>query len=230
MTTNRCFCLVLAFVVSGFSRTSVASSLSPAQSSPSPTELAAALQKKYDGVSTFSADFTHQHEGGPLRRKMVEQGTVQVKKPGRMRWDYKSPEKKLFVSDGTSIYFHDIPNNQVTVSQMPQGDDVPSAALFLLGKGNLVRDFTPSMGTDGAPDTYVLRLVPKREQADYDWLELTVDRKTLQLRGLTAAEKQGGRTTFVFTNFKENVDLTDKTFMFRIPPGAEVIHAGRTKR
>ena len=224
MTSNWCFCIALALVVSGFSRTSAI-----AQQSPSPGELAAALQKKYDGVATFSADFTHEHEGGVLRRKLVEQGSLQVKKPGRMRWDYKSPEKKLFVSDGTTIYFHDIPNNQVTVSQMPQGDDVSSAALFLLGKGDLARDFTASFGTGGAPDTYVLRLVPKREQADYDWLELTVDRKTLQLRGLTAAEKQGGRTTFVFTNFKENVNLADKTFVFRIPPGAEVIHAGRTK-
>jgi outer membrane lipoprotein carrier protein len=197
---------------------------------PSPSELAAALQQKYNGISTYSADFSHQHEGGPLRRKLVEQGSLQVKKPGRMRWDYKSPAKKLFVSDGSSIYFHDIANNQVTVSQMPQGDELSSAALFLLGKGDLVRDFTPSMGADGAPDTYVLRLAPKHEQADFDWLELTVDRKTLQLRGLTAAEKQGGRSTFTFANFKENVSLADKTFVFRIPPGAEVIHAGRTKR
>ena len=214
----------------GFALALVSAAIGQTPNAPSPSELAAALQQKYNGISTFSADFTHQHEGGPLRRKLVEQGSLQVKKPGRMRWDYKSPEKKLFVSDGASIYFHDIANNQVTVTQMPQGDEVSSAALFLLGKGNLVGDFTPSMGTDGAADTYVLRLVPKREQADYDWLELTVDRKTLQLRGLTAAEKQGGRSTFAFSNFKENVDLADKTFVFRIPPGAEVIHAGRTKR
>src|SRR5262245_21246620 len=177
MTSNRSFsCVALAVVASGFSRTSVvASGFSRTGQFSSPIELAAALQKKYDAVSTFSADFTHQHEGGPLKRKMVEQGSVQVKKPGRMRWDYKSPEKKLFVSDCTAIYFHDIPNNQVTVSQMPQGDDVSSAALFLLGKGDLVRDFTPSFGTGGGPDTYVLHLVPTREQADYDWLELTVD-------------------------------------------------------
>ena len=208
----------------------VSATIGQTPSAPSPSELAAALQQKYNGISTFSADFTHQHEGGPLRRKLVERGSLQVKKPGRMRWDYKSPEKKLFVSDGASIYFHDIANNQVTVTQMPQGDEVSSAALFLLGKGNLVGDFTASMGTGGAADTYVLRLMPKREQADYDWLELTVDRKTLQLRALTAAEKQGGRSTFAFSNFKENVDLADKTFVFRIPPGAEVIHAGRTKR
>ena len=231
MTNNWRFGIALALVVSGFGWTSDVGATGLAQAqSPSASELAADLQKKYNGISTFSADFTHEHEGGVLRRKMSEQGSLQVKKPGRMRWDYKAPEKKLFVSDGTTIYFHDITNNQVTVSQMPQGDDVSSAALFLLGRGDLTRDFTPSFGTGGAPDAYVLRLEPKREQADYDWLELTVDRKTLQLRGLTAAEKQGGRTTFVFSNFKENVNLADKTFMFRIPPGAEVIHAGRTKR
>jgi outer membrane lipoprotein carrier protein len=221
MTTFSVYGVALALLATVFGQTA---------GTPTPQELAAALQKKYNGISAFSADFTHQHEGGPLRRKLVEQGFVQVKKPGRMRWDYRSPEKKLFVSDGTTIYFHDIANNQVTVTHMPQGDEVSSAALFLLGKGDLVRDFTPSMGTSGDPNTYVLRLVPRREEADFDWLELTVDRKTLQLRALTAAEKQGGRTTFTFSNFKENVDLADKTFVFKIPPGAEVIHAGRTKR
>ncbi len=135
MTSNWCFGIALALVVSGFGWTSDVGATGLAQAqSPSASELAADLQKKYNGISTFSADFTHEHEGGVLRRKMSEQGSLQVKKPGRMRWDYKSPEKKLFVSDGTTIYFHDITNNQVTVSQMPQGDDVSSAALFLLGK------------------------------------------------------------------------------------------------
>jgi outer membrane lipoprotein carrier protein len=226
MTSTRCRAVALVFmlgvsgVVSGFSRTQ----------SPSAAELAVKLQSKYDGVTTFSADFTQEHQGGVLKRKLVEQGSLLVKKPGRMRWEYKTPEKKLFVSDGTAIYFHDLASNQVTVSEMPQANEATSAALFLLGKGNLARDFNASFGTGGAPDTYVLRLDPKREQADYDWLELTVDRQSLQLRGMTAAEKDGGRSTFLFSHFKENVNLADKTFVFKIPPGAEIIHAGRPKR
>jgi outer membrane lipoprotein carrier protein len=201
--------------------------------SPSAAEVAAALQRKYDSIRDFSADFTHQHEGGVLRRKAVEQGTLIVKKPGKMRWEYKSPEKKVFVSDGTRIYFHDPANNQVTVSEVPQGDQAASAALFLTGKGNLTRDFTASFiqGGDGtAAGTYALRLDPKSPQSEYDWLEIVVDRDTLLIRSLAAAEKQGGRSTFLFSKFKENVGVGDKPFEFQIPRGAEVIHAGRAKR
>jgi len=63
-------------------------------------ELARALQKKYDTIKDFSADFVHAYEGGVLRKQITERGHLLVKKPGKMRWDYTSPEQKQFVSDG----------------------------------------------------------------------------------------------------------------------------------
>src|SRR5712671_2530632 len=66
-------------------------------------ELAAALQRKYDGIKDFSADFTHTYEGGVLRKQITERGHLIVKKPGKMRWDYTSPETKQFVSDGVKM-------------------------------------------------------------------------------------------------------------------------------
>ena len=201
------------------------------QSTPTATEVAAALQRKYDSIRDFSADFTHQHQSGVLGRKVVESGSVLVKKPGKMRWEYKTPEKKLFVSDGARIYFHDPGSNQVTVSEVPQGDQAASAALFLTGKGNLVRDFSASFiqGEGAPPGTHALRLDPRKPQGEYDWLEIVVDRDTLLIQRLTAAEKEGGRSTFLFSRFKENVGIGDKPFVFEIPRGAEVIHAGRAK-
>jgi outer membrane lipoprotein carrier protein len=195
----------------------------------SAAEVAAALQRKYDAVRDFTAEFTHQHQGGVLRRKLVEQGTLHVKKPGKMRWEYKSPEKKLFVSNGRRLYFHDPANNQVTISDAPQEDQATSAALFLSGRGSVTRDFRASFTEGGTPDTYGLRLDPVTAQNEYDWLEVVVDRATLQIRSLTAVEKQGGRSTFVFSRLKENIGVPDKTFEFEIPRGAEVIHAGPPK-
>ncbi len=200
-----------------------------APAAQSAAEVAAAVQRKYDQMKDFSADFTQTHTGGPLGRKRVEQGSVTIKRPGRMRWEYKSPEKKLFVSNGKTLYFYDPGNNQVTVSQMPEGDDATSAALFLTGRGNLTRDFNVSFLPNAAPDTYALKLEPKRKQNDFDSLELVVDRQTLQLRSLTANAKESGRDTFVFSSIKENVGAADKMFEFEIPRGADVIHAGRGK-
>src|SRR5690606_524379 len=87
--------------------------------------LARAVQRHYDTVRDFTADFEQVYEGGVLRRRTVERGTVAISKPGRMRWDYTSPEAKLFVSDGAQIYFYVPADKQVRVSPMPEGDRAP---------------------------------------------------------------------------------------------------------
>ncbi len=197
---------------------------------PPAREVAAALQKKYDGVRDFTAEFVHDSEGGLLRKKQSESGVVSVKKPGRMRWDYRKPEPKVFVSDGRRIYLHVPADNQVVISPVPPDDQATTAVLFLAGKGNLTRDFDVSYVEGGAADTYALRLNPKLPDRDYDWLQIVIDRRTLQLRSLSAADSQGGRSTFRFSNFKENAGLQDKAFEFRIPRGADVTNHADSAR
>jgi len=108
-------------------------------------ELAQALQKKYDTIKDFSADFVHAYEGGVLRKQITERGHLLVKKPGKMRWDYTSPEQKQFVSDGVKMYSYIPQDKQVIVSTIPPEDEATTPTLFLAGKGNLVRDFTASI-------------------------------------------------------------------------------------
>jgi outer membrane lipoprotein carrier protein len=196
------------------------------QASPSATDTARALQQKYDQVRDFTADFTHTYEGGVLKKKTTERGSVQVKKPGRMRWEYTQPEKKTFVSDGRRIYSYVPADKQVIQSAVPPDDQATTAVLFLAGKGNLLRDFNVVFADAPAPGTVALRLNPKSKQRDYDWLVLTVDRASMQIRGLTAADQQGGRSSFQFANFKENTGLADRVFEFKIPRGVDVITAG----
>jgi outer membrane lipoprotein carrier protein len=201
------------------------------QPAGSAAEVAAALQRKYDTIRDFSADFVHEAESSVLRKKLTERGTVLVKKPGRMRWDYKTPEQKLFVSDGANAYMYVPADNQVVITPIATGDQATTAVLFLTGRGNLTRDFNVSFAQNGgAADTWALRLDPRTEERDYDWLEIVVDRSSFRLRSLKAAEKQGTTSTFRFSNFKENVGLADKTFAFTIPRGADVIRSGSSSR
>jgi outer membrane lipoprotein carrier protein len=192
---------------------------------PPADALARSVQQHYDAVRDFSADFTHVYEGGALRRKTTEQGTVLVKKPGRMRWAYKSPEEKLFISDGRKIYFYVPADKQVTVTTMPSDDKASTPILFLSGKGNLTADFAVSYADDTPTpaDAVALKLVPKAKTPDYDSLILVVDRKTLTLRTLVAHDAQSGTSTFTFSHLKENVGLSDSPFTFAIPRGADVI-------
>ena len=191
-------------------------------------ELAAALQRKIDGVKDFSADFVHAYEGGVLRKQITERGRLQIKKPGKMRWEYTAPEEKLFVSDGVKMYSYIKQDKQVIVSDIPAADQATTPTLFLAGKGNLTRDFTPSFVEPpaGSPaGSQALKLVPKTRQREYDWLTLVVDPASLAIRGLVTVDAQGGTSRFSFTNLKENVGMADKAFEFKMPRGVDVVHA-----
>jgi outer membrane lipoprotein carrier protein len=195
----------------------------PAPLEPGP--LAGAIQQRYDGIRDFSAEFVHAYQGGVLRKTAVERGTVRFKKPGMMRWVYTTPEKKEFVTDGNRLYAYVPEDRQVTVTEMPPGDQVSTPALFLTGRGNLVRDFVASAPADlnAHPDTVSVTLTPKRRESDFEWMTLVVDRTTYQIRGMTTADAQGGRSSFTFAGIRENAGLRDADFRFIIPRGVDVI-------
>ena len=192
---------------------------------PDPTTLVGALQQHYDQVRDFAADFIHVYEGGAMRMKATEKGTVLIKKPGKMRWHYNTPEDKLFVFDGQTIYAYFRDEAQVTVSPMPRGDEVGSAILLLTGRGDLVRDFRPEYVElpDLASDSYALRLEPIVPAPDYTSLILVVGRSNLMLHQLISTDRQGGTSTFQFSNLEENLGLADSHFSFTIPADVEVI-------
>lgn len=193
---------------------------------PAPERLAEALQRRYDQVRDLTASFVHTYEGGLLPRRTTEFGTVIIKKPGRMRWEYTAPERKLFISDGRKLYSYLPADRQVFVGTLPEEDEATAAVLFLAGKGRLDRDFTV-FALDPAPaGTYALRLVPRRPQRDYEWLTLVVDAETLAIKQLGARDSQGGMSLLTLTNLKENQGVSDRVFRFAIPRGVEVITGG----
>jgi len=189
---------------------------------PSAADLARQIQSHYSTVRDFKADFTHQYQGGVLRQTFNERGDVRIKKPGRMYWNYTAPEKKEFVSDGAKIYSYIKADNVVYVSDLPAGEQTSTAVLFLAGRGDLVRDFRASLPAVQPDASWKLNLTPKTPQADFTSLSLTVDRRSLALQGLTSTDPQGGTQTFGFTNMRENVELSDNQFVFKIPKDAEV--------
>jgi len=197
---------------------------------PGASELAEALQKKIETIRDFSTDFVHVYEGGVLKKQVTERGHLLVKKPGRMRWEYYSPEAKTFVSDGSKLYSYVPADKQVVVSPVQPDDEATTPSLFLAGKGSLTRDFAPSLADVPAgmtPGSRTLKLVPKSSQRDYDWLMLVVDPTTLGIRGLVTVDDQGGKSSFFFSNMKENLGLSDKDFAFKIPRGVDVVSTTR---
>ena len=225
MTTRHCppgrlLALVLLVAATGVASAQTAP--------PTAAELARLVQARYDTVRDFEGGFTQTYEGGVLRTKTTERGTVVIKRPGRMRWLYTAPERKEFVSDGVTTYAYFPADKQVMVSPAPTGADT-TPALFLTGQANLVRDFDASaMAVPGAAAGLLgLKLVAKRPDPDFEWLAIAVDPVSYQIRHLVALDRQAGRSTFVFTNLKENQRPPDTLFAFRVPKGVDVITNAR---
>ena len=193
-----------------------------------PVALAAKVQQRYNGIKDIQGDFVQTYEGGVLRTKTTERGTVAIKRPGRMRFSYDKPERKEFVSDGTRLYSYLIADKQVIVSAAPGADQGDIPAMFLAGQSDLARDYTPSFTAlpGAAPGLLTLKLVPKKHSSDYESIGIGVEPKTLQIQFITAVDTQGGRSSFSFTNLKENRGLADKDFEFRIPRGVDVVTNG----
>ena len=213
-----------AFIVVTLLALGAAQTASQSEPRPAPEAVARDLQKKYDTIRDFSADFVHTYQGGVLRKQAIERGALLIKKPGKMRWTYMTPEKKLFVSDGTKMYSYVPLDNQVIVSNVPDDKTASAPVLFLAGKGDLTRDFTASYGTasEAPAGSRILTLVPRQSEADYESITLVLDRE-LRITVLITIDGQGGRSAFAFSNFKENLGLSDKEFTFKVPRGADVI-------
>jgi outer membrane lipoprotein carrier protein len=197
-----------------------------AQSKPTADALARSLQQRYQGIKDFSADFVHSYRGGVLKTQSEERGKVSVKKPSRMHWTYTAPEKKEFVSDGVKIYSYIPQDRQVIVSNVPPDNQATTPALFLAGKGDISRDFSATYAQATIPGSVALKLTPRHNQPDYEYLVVALDPASLQIRALTTRDHEGGESTLAFTNLKENQGISDKEFAFKIPKGVDVVTDG----
>ena len=189
------------------------------------TDVIAQLQTHYATLGDFSADFVHTYAGGVLSATDPEYGTVHVKNPGRWRFDYTKPEKKVFVCDGTSIRSYFPADRQVIVSQLPADASASTPALFLAGIGDVSRDFAAefAQAPTSIDRSWIIRLTPTGNDANYTQLTLTLDRSSLAIQQMATTDFQGGISTFTFSNLKENSGLPDTYFAFAIPQDVEVL-------
>jgi len=148
-----------------------------------------------------------------------------LEKPGRMRWEFESPQKELLVSDGTTLYSYDPGLNQVIETPLKQALQAPGATEFLLGAGDVTRDFNGKLAVE--PDGVLhLSLTPKRGG---DTTSLTLDPKSYDIRGLQITDQLGNVTSVEFTDLQKNVEIANSQFNFSPPAGADIVQGGAPK-
>jgi outer membrane lipoprotein carrier protein len=186
---------------------------------PSAEALAGQVEERHRGVNDLRARFVQTYRSGALGREVVERGVLSLKKPGRMLWEYEKPEKKTFVSDGTTFYFYVPADRQVIKREGADLRGIP--ALLLSGRGEILSQFQVQL-EDAAPPLQRLRLTPKKPDPEVEQVLLEVD-ESHRIRAIEVIDAQGNRSQFRFEGLQENLGLKDELFRFHVPRGVEVI-------
>src|SRR5262245_25614483 len=182
--------------------------------------LARRIDKRHQALGDLTARFTQTYRSGLMQRQVTETGIVSIKRPGRMRWEYREPEKKLFVADGKTFYFY-VPADRQVIVRKPGGErGIP--ALLLAGRGGILTEFTVAMEPAPGAGVQRLKLTPRREDPEVETVFLEVDGGD-RVRSIEVLDPQGNQSRFVFEDIRENVGLRDNLFRFQIPQGVEVV-------
>ena len=201
----------------------------PAKSSLASTQvdvhaIAQAVDNHYNHLRSLQAEFTEIYRGNGMDRS--ESGTLWLKKPRKMRWEYRSPREKLFLSDGENAWFYVPGERQARKEPFKKLEDMRSPLGFLLGKTKLEKELKGlSLAPDVAPlgtGDLVLRGIPNgmQEQISEVLLEITPDHR---IAGIILESTDDTTTEYRLTEQKENVGVADERFRFEPPAGVETI-------
>jgi outer membrane lipoprotein carrier protein len=187
-------------------------------------QLARAVDDHYNHLRSLESDFTEIYRGDGAER--VESGTLWLKKPRKMRWEYRSPREKLFISDGEAVWFYLPAERQLRKTTLKKLDDLRSPLAFLLGKTKLENELQGlSKVIDQSPLTAgntLLRGIPRAMTGSANEVQLEIT-PTDQIVRILLLEPDGATTEFRFSGWKENLEVNDSQFHFTPPPGVETV-------
>jgi len=185
-----------------------------------------AVEARYQAAKSLKAVFLERFsENGKAIR--AESGQLYLSRGGRMRWEYESPEQKLFLTDGKNAWFYVPMDRTVTRAKMKESDDWRTPLALLVGKAKFSRFCSRveiSSEKVARPGDVILRCSPKDK--DYGFHELLVQVDTAaRLTRVLIREAGGVETEFQFGQWLENPPLRPDFFQFKAPPGVAIVEA-----
>jgi outer membrane lipoprotein carrier protein len=202
-------------------------SLPAAPAAPSDVKaIADAVDRRYNDLRSLRAEFTEIYRGSGVER--TESGTLWLKRPGKMRWEYRQPREKLFIADGKDAWFYVPGERQARKTPLKKLDDLRSPLRYLLGKAKLAKEFDGlAVAADvppASPGNLMLRGVPHgmEDRVTEVLLEITPESRIARL---LIQEVDGSTTEFRFADTAENVAVSDAQFRLSLPPDVEVVES-----
>jgi outer membrane lipoprotein-sorting protein len=207
--------------------------------------IAQLLQEHYRRAQTLRAVFLERYSEGP-REARIESGTVYFRRPGRMRWEYEAPEKKLFIADGKTVWFYVPADRTVTKAPVKESSDWRTPLALLTGKADLSRlcSRIDLIGQKTAPAGHaILRCLPKGEKeagsaegpassqdstqlpgaGDFIEVLLEADSSSGELASVRIRQAGGIELEYRFGNWQEGLPLPEEMFRFHPPAGVAIV-------
>lgn len=180
------------------------------------------VEQRYNHAKTLQVQYNETYSVQGKARKS-ESGTLTLRKPGRMRWDYSEPPGKLFLSDGKNVYLYTPESHRVEREALKASDDMRAPLAFLLGKLDFSKEFRDfAVKPDGA--NFVVTAKAKTDKMPYEKVEMLVT-PDYSIRRLVVNDLDGSILTFVFDQEKLNPQVNDAQFKFQLPAGAQLVTA-----
>ena len=156
-----------------------------------------------------------------LNRTEVTRGTVQIKKPGKMKWVYNSPDPQVLVSDQKNLWLYAPEEEEVTKMPIESVYSSNTPALFLAGQGVLTDTFN-ILQVLTKKDTFVAVFTPKEVESSLSRLVLRANKNNYQITGATVYDKLGNKTSIKFRSIRINEKIPESVFNFEVPAGVEI--------
>ena len=184
------------------------------------------LQRNYDVTNDFVADFQQETEVKTLNRTLKSSGKLFYKRPGKMLWRYDTPKDQFVLADGKHLYFYQPEQNQIIKSPLQNAfrSDLPLS--FLLGLGNLKKDFNPTLKAT-EEQHHVLRLEPKADAGGHGDVLMGVSRSTFDIFWVSVRDGAGNLTSIRFSDMRKGAGVNDSLFKLQIPTGADIVELGQ---
>lgn len=186
------------------------------------------VQRKYENINDFHAQFLQEAEVKALKTVQKAHGEVWFKKPGKMRWNYYSPSKDTIVSDGKILWYYNDDEKQVMQSSLDQLSGDSSSTTLLSGLGKIKELFDVKIIEDSGlrkANSHLLELTSKdlNGNENSNRIIISVDKNSTLVNTIYLFDPFGNQTKITLDNLKINKEISDKKFKFKAPKGIEIV-------
>jgi len=181
------------------------------------------IEQRY-GVPGFSAHFFQTSTLKAMEITDSASGKAFFKRPGKMRWEYKTPDRQTIITDNETLWIFRAEDNQVMIGKAPSFFEGGKGFSFLSDMKSIQQKFSIALEKKTQDDYYELKLLPREKAFDVSVVYLSVSTRTFDVVKIVTVNSYGDETRIVFNDIQFAKELDDSLFNFKLPEGVEVLN------